>query len=526
MKKIMLLAGDRGPAQGCLDILIKAQREGFLDLNAVASEASYFEKIKKLFNSKVVFLESNSRNEDEIYRVIKDHKIDLVFSIQYRWIISEKMINAVNGFAFNIHFGKLPDYRGHHTHIHPILNGDKSITTTLHWIAPKVDTGFIAFEGVSTIEDGDTSWSLMQKATNDSIRLFDKFVSYVKSDKKIPKIPIKGKGHFYGVNSIFDLKQISSMGDFDEVDKKARAFYYPPHEPAYFILNKQRFYVIPQPSYVTPDGARKMETRYVTEGDSNKLGLFLESEKTVLAKTCEIQDEKEFVVYKHKTFRNYYLGNGILIKNPNTRVLKEWEDIFDKFFDKGTYLHRTFTFIGESEPMLLIKEAQQAKYREANVFPIEVYYGSPLKGFSLPADPKVHKIEIEDDWKRYRKFVEEVHPDNDWLSKEGFDILKKTSDAMNVERFFIQDDDSKKILSIIGIFKCGDIARMENLETHPDFRGRGFALHLVTFASRYALGDLNAKGIVLVSSNNEAAMRLYRKFGFKIIGRKTELVNY
>ena len=63
------------------------------------------------------------------------------------------------------------------------------------------------------------------------------------------KFTIKGKGHFYSINSIVGLKEISSIEKFNEVNRKSRAFYYPPHEPAYFISDGKKYYVIPEPVY-------------------------------------------------------------------------------------------------------------------------------------------------------------------------------------------------------------------------------------------------------------------------------------
>lgn len=255
MKKIILLAADRKPALACLEVLANSEKKGIVELEAVVSEISFVEKISKIFKKQIVFFEDSKRNEDRIYKTIKKSAIDLLISIQYKWIISEEIINAVNGFAFNIHFGKLPEYRGHHTHIHAILNGEKNITTTLHWMAGKVDRGYIAFEKLSPIKDKDTSWSLMQKATIDSVMLFKKLMMCISKNMQIPKIPIDDGGHFYRKNSIFKLKQIVSMENFSEVSKKTKAFYFPPHEPAYFMLNKQKFYVIPKLSYYNNDSS-------------------------------------------------------------------------------------------------------------------------------------------------------------------------------------------------------------------------------------------------------------------------------
>ena len=68
-------------------------------------------------------------------------------------------------------------------------------------------------------------------------------------DEIIPHKKVIGKGRLYKRKSIEGLKEIVSLADFDEVDKKSRAFYYPPHEPAYFILKNKKYYVSPKALY-------------------------------------------------------------------------------------------------------------------------------------------------------------------------------------------------------------------------------------------------------------------------------------
>ena len=46
----------------------------------------------------------------------------------------------------NLHNAKLPDYRGHNSISHEILNGETKHTTTIHKIAKEVDRGEILLE--------------------------------------------------------------------------------------------------------------------------------------------------------------------------------------------------------------------------------------------------------------------------------------------------------------------------------------------------------------------------------------------
>ena len=252
MKNIMLCTADRAPGNYCLKKLKELQDNNLINVKAISAESAFKKKSIQMLDNNFVFIDCDKKCDENIYKTIINEKIDLLLSIQYKWIISKQVIEAVNCNAFNIHFGKLPDYRGHHTHVHPILNDEKNITTTLHWIQPEVDTGFIAFTDTCPILSDDTSISLMEKAVNSCITLLESFFNCVTTNSAIPKISIEGEGNFYGIKSIFELKQIKSVNDFEEVDRKSRAFYYPPHEPAYIILNNKKFFIIPKPQYNTP----------------------------------------------------------------------------------------------------------------------------------------------------------------------------------------------------------------------------------------------------------------------------------
>jgi len=74
-------------------------------------------------------------------------------------------------------------------------------------------------------------------------------MKYIAKDEKIPRKKIIGAGNLYSKKSIFCLKEIVSLEDHDEIDKKSRAFYYPPHEPAYFIINNKKYFILPKAIY-------------------------------------------------------------------------------------------------------------------------------------------------------------------------------------------------------------------------------------------------------------------------------------
>lgn len=249
MIKIILLAQDRRFAVEALNSIAKQQNSGNIVVEAIVSERSFYDKARNILNSDIAWINNEARNESDIIDVVRARKIDAAISLQHRWIMSETLIDALNGYAFNTHFGKLPEYRGHGTYFHAIMNDEDYVTTTLHWIDPRVDLGDIILEVETPIEADDTSWSLWHKSIDEAMKLQEQLLDYLIAGTAPPRRAVVGDGTFYKMNSIDGLKNINDPGDFEEVDKKSRGFYFPPHEPAYFMLNNKKYYVIPKGVY-------------------------------------------------------------------------------------------------------------------------------------------------------------------------------------------------------------------------------------------------------------------------------------
>jgi len=155
-KRIILLSrGELGLY--CYHLL---KRYGF-EVCAVVSNNSYAHLSQPyLFSQAIIddipFVSNDKRNEEELIRIIKAKKVEYLLSVQHIWVLSKKVLNLVKG-AYNIHNAKLPNYKGYYSISHAILNGDKTYTSTVHYMAPKVDSGDIIFEKTIEIAQTDTA---------------------------------------------------------------------------------------------------------------------------------------------------------------------------------------------------------------------------------------------------------------------------------------------------------------------------------------------------------------------------------
>ncbi len=187
-----------------------------------------------------------NRQESEVMDLLESARPDFVISVQYPWILSPSVLECARGLVLNLHNAKLPDYRGHNTISHEILNREILHTSTLHWMVPEVDRGLLAMERNIEIQPEDTAYSLWKRSADSCVQLFADFLGVherVVKNKEGSLLPPGGS--YYSKAGLPRLKLIPENATREDVDRIARAFCFPPHEPAYFLCENRKLYVLP-----------------------------------------------------------------------------------------------------------------------------------------------------------------------------------------------------------------------------------------------------------------------------------------
>ena len=244
-----LLLGTGNITKGLLKEISKDFQLRNLILGAFLSE-DLIHFAKSLFlNLPIKKINTDSREEESLIQSINILQPDYILSVQYPWILSSLIINKLSGNIFNLHNSKLPDYRGHNTLSHEILNNEEFHTSTLHKIYPEVDRGIIIDSKTIKINPDETAYSLWLKSVEESIKILKDFLFLNNNEYKFKKfIRVSNGGSFFSKNSLRKLKQIPSYSDEETVSRISRAFYFPYHEPAYFLINNIKYYVLPNKS--------------------------------------------------------------------------------------------------------------------------------------------------------------------------------------------------------------------------------------------------------------------------------------
>ena len=102
-------------------------------------------------------------NVDDNADDIRNWRPDLIVLCGYSRIVGAGVLGIPTCGTVNLHAGKLPDYRGGSPLNWAIINGETSITCTIHYATERVDAGAILAEYEVSVSPDDTIADVRQK---------------------------------------------------------------------------------------------------------------------------------------------------------------------------------------------------------------------------------------------------------------------------------------------------------------------------------------------------------------------------
>jgi methionyl-tRNA formyltransferase len=194
----------------------------------------------------VRFISNGQRNHSLLARSAAESSINCLISVGHPWILSELVLRSVNGpAAFNLHNGPLPRFGGFNAASHAILEGAACFGPTLHWMVPVPDAGPIAFQETFEIPRDVTARSLHDLTFRAGQRLFALLVDHLVEGRLPPRVPMMGSPTIYPRRALSEHREIANTASDVEVDRKSRAFWFPPFEPAFYRRSGKKYYVVP-----------------------------------------------------------------------------------------------------------------------------------------------------------------------------------------------------------------------------------------------------------------------------------------
>lgn len=190
MKIALLVSGSLG--EFVLNHFIKNY-----NLNFVFTDKGSENIVNICYSNNIPVYIGNPR-KPEIYGFLKDKSCDLMISVNYLFIIDEKVIKIVKGLCFNVHGSLLPKYRGRTPHVWAIINNEKVTGITAHVIDEGCDSGDVLNQVKVKIDKEDTGSSILEKFKDLYIPLIESVLSDFKHDNLTLTKQDENKATYFG----------------------------------------------------------------------------------------------------------------------------------------------------------------------------------------------------------------------------------------------------------------------------------------------------------------------------------------
>jgi methionyl-tRNA formyltransferase len=129
---------------------------------------------------------------------LNEKSCDVIISINYLFIIEEKVIKLAKRLCFNVHGSLLPKYRGRTPHVWAIINNEVETGITAHVIDEGCDTGDIIKQVKVRIDPEDSGASILEKYKGLYIPLVEGVLSDFVEDKLTFTKQDESKSTYFG----------------------------------------------------------------------------------------------------------------------------------------------------------------------------------------------------------------------------------------------------------------------------------------------------------------------------------------
>ncbi len=162
--------------------------------------------------------------DDELYA--HPPEVDLVLSFLFWKRIRRPLIELPRIGCLNFHPAPLPDMRGLGGYNVAILEGFPEWGVSAHFVDEEFDTGdLVAVERFPIDLDRETAFSLDLRSQEALLGLFQRVVGSALAGDELPRSP-QGAGGRYVTRE--ELESLRRVRPGDDVERKLRAFWYPP----------------------------------------------------------------------------------------------------------------------------------------------------------------------------------------------------------------------------------------------------------------------------------------------------------
>lgn len=177
---------------------------------------------------------------------LREVYIDLLISFTYTKRIPMNLIKKAV-YAINVHPAPLPYYKGRGCSFHAIYNNEKKWGATVHILNENFDEGDIVHIRWFDIDASSMyGYELRNQTWQVALVLLeDTIVEFIK-EGTIQGVTQEGIGVYYSQKDMDSMKRVFLDDSAEQIDRKIRAYWFPPNEGAYIEIAGKRYQLINQ----------------------------------------------------------------------------------------------------------------------------------------------------------------------------------------------------------------------------------------------------------------------------------------
>jgi methionyl-tRNA formyltransferase len=186
-------------------------------------------------------------SDDDLYAAIERGEapdVDLVVSFLFWKRIRAPLIALGHRGCLNFHPAPLPDYRGLGGYNVAILEGLSEWGVSCHYVDEQFDTGdLVAVDRFEIDQEAETALSLDIHSQERLLAQFQRVIGMLLRGDELPRTP-QGPGRYVTAAEFEELRVVRPG---DDIERKLRAFWYPPWPGALVEIEGRRFTLVDEP---------------------------------------------------------------------------------------------------------------------------------------------------------------------------------------------------------------------------------------------------------------------------------------
>ena len=139
----------------------------------------------------------------------------------------------------------MPDFRGVSPYSFGILENVSCWGVSAHFVDESFDTGdIIKIKKFNIKVDSETAFSLEQKSQKIMLELFQETMKELVVKGKLPREHQDENGRYFSKENFEEMRKIDVNDTIEVINRKIRAFWYPPFDGASININNKEYTVI------------------------------------------------------------------------------------------------------------------------------------------------------------------------------------------------------------------------------------------------------------------------------------------